>query len=148
VQGDDFIELGMAAIDPERRPTPRALGIAVSDELESVLAKAMAVNPDDRFVDAGVFWEAMRHALRSDPAGASDHRRERRTWLGAAAAALVFGALLGSSAYSSWPIAHRFWQAAAAQASELRAHWPAARRDAPSAERAVGTPEMATAQGI
>jgi serine/threonine protein kinase len=148
VQGDDFIELGMAAIDPERRPTPRALGIAVSDELESVLAKALAVNPDDRFVDAGVFWEAMRHALRSDPGGASDHRRERRTWSAAAAAALVFGALLGSSAYSSWPIAHRFWQAVTAEASELRARWPAARRDAPSAERAVGTPEMATAQGI
>ena len=171
VEGDDFIQLGMAAIDPERRPTPHALGVAVPDELEQVLGKALSVDPDERFVDAGDFWEAIRRAVNAsqtadEPAAAalaepslaakpiapavprrSSRWRERRTWLAAAAAALLFGSLLGSGAYCGWPSAHRFWQA---EAADLRAHWPAGRPSAayPLPPKPATRPKMATVDGV
>ena len=46
LEGDDFIQLGMATADPKRRPTPRTLGVAITDALEAVFRKALAVKPD------------------------------------------------------------------------------------------------------
>ena len=59
IDGDDFIQLGMAAVNPERRPTPRALGVTVPNRLEQVLARAVSVKPEERFATAKEFWDAI-----------------------------------------------------------------------------------------
>jgi formylglycine-generating enzyme required for sulfatase activity/serine/threonine protein kinase len=48
--------LGLAATDLQHRPTPRALGVAITDAAEAVFARALAVNPVDRYSRAGQFW--------------------------------------------------------------------------------------------
>lgn len=67
LEGDDFVQLAVSAANPDRRPTPRALGAAVSDEVETVFAKALAIKPSERWQSAGDFWNALRQALRMDP---------------------------------------------------------------------------------
>ncbi|MGK4002846.1 SUMF1/EgtB/PvdO family nonheme iron enzyme [Sorangium sp. So ce1036] len=63
LEGDDYIQLAVASRDPSRRPTPRTLGLAVSDEVEAVFARALAVAPADRFPTMGSFWSALHRAL-------------------------------------------------------------------------------------
>ncbi|WP_437324047.1 SUMF1/EgtB/PvdO family nonheme iron enzyme [Sorangium sp. So ce381] len=71
LQGDDYLQLAVASRDPSRRPTPRTLGLAVSDEVEAVFAKALAVAPADRFPTMGRFWAALHRAVfPEDPAWA------------------------------------------------------------------------------
>jgi formylglycine-generating enzyme required for sulfatase activity len=67
LQGDDYVQLAVAAGNPDRRPTPRTLGASVSDEVERTLAKAVAVKPADRWQSAESFWGAMRQALKMEP---------------------------------------------------------------------------------
>jgi formylglycine-generating enzyme required for sulfatase activity len=67
LEGNDFIQLGMATSDPARRPTPRAFGIDVGDTLEAAFAKALAVKPQDRFPTAGEFWQAVRRSQNMQP---------------------------------------------------------------------------------
>ena len=67
LEGDDFVQLAVASGNKDRRPTPRTLGAAVSDEVENVFVKALAVKPADRWQSGGDFWNALRHALRMDP---------------------------------------------------------------------------------
>ena len=67
LQGDDFLQLAVAAVNADRRPTPRALGVAVSDEVEAIFARAVAIKPTDRWQSGGEFWNALRQALRMDP---------------------------------------------------------------------------------
>jgi serine/threonine protein kinase len=52
-------DLGKRSCDPEVRPTPRTFEVAVSDDVERVLARALAVRPEDRFQDARSFWDAL-----------------------------------------------------------------------------------------
>ncbi len=56
LEGESFFELGVASCDEDSRPTPRTLGIEVSDAVEAVFAKALAVNPKSRYPDMGSFW--------------------------------------------------------------------------------------------
>ncbi|HEY2516584.1 MAG TPA: serine/threonine-protein kinase, partial [Polyangiaceae bacterium] len=65
--GDDVAQLAFASMDVNRRPTPRTLGVHVSDELEAVLAKALAVPTQDRWATMGEFWNALRGALDMTP---------------------------------------------------------------------------------
>jgi eukaryotic-like serine/threonine-protein kinase len=67
LQGDDFIQLAYSSANPDKRPTPRALGATVSDAVEEVLAKALAVKPADRWQTAGDFWNALRLAVAMAP---------------------------------------------------------------------------------
>jgi eukaryotic-like serine/threonine-protein kinase len=67
LQGDDFVQLGFASSNPAVRPTPRALGAPVSDAVEAVFAKALAVQPEARHQSAGEFWNALRLALGMSP---------------------------------------------------------------------------------
>lgn len=60
--GDTLEELRARACDPGSRPTPRAHGVRVGDGIERVLARALALKPEDRFAHAGEFWSALRHA--------------------------------------------------------------------------------------
>ncbi|HZU82749.1 MAG TPA: SUMF1/EgtB/PvdO family nonheme iron enzyme, partial [Polyangiaceae bacterium] len=67
LEGDDFVQLAVAAARADRRPTPRALGASVSDAVEAVIARALAVRPSDRWQSAGDFWNALRRALDMAP---------------------------------------------------------------------------------
>ncbi len=55
-------ELCVSATLPAR-PTPRARGAQVSDAVEAVFARALAVAPGERYPDAGAFWAALKEAL-------------------------------------------------------------------------------------
>ncbi|TPV92550.1 MAG: hypothetical protein B7733_25295 [Myxococcales bacterium FL481] len=59
-------ELAALSQDPSKRPTPRALGLEVTDEVESVFARALAVEPRDRYRDIGQFYAALYAALKLD----------------------------------------------------------------------------------
>ncbi len=61
--GDGIVQLGFASGNPERRPTPRALGVAIPDSVEAVFARALAVAPADRFTRAKEFSDALGQAL-------------------------------------------------------------------------------------
>ncbi|MBI4956135.1 MAG: serine/threonine protein kinase [Myxococcales bacterium] len=62
LDGDDSAELLVSAT-AEHRPTPRNRGVAVPDALEAVLARALALNPRDRFADAQRLLDALRAAM-------------------------------------------------------------------------------------
>jgi serine/threonine-protein kinase len=49
-------------MDPGKRPTPRTHGAVVSDAVEAVLARALALRPADRPHDAGTFWRSLLDA--------------------------------------------------------------------------------------
>ena len=72
LDGDTLVQLAFVASDPTRRPSPRTLGRSISDDAEQVLLKALAVKPEDRFQNAGDFWDALRptsvaNLLRAEP---------------------------------------------------------------------------------
>jgi formylglycine-generating enzyme required for sulfatase activity len=67
LDGEDVVQLAVAASHPERRPTPRTLGVAVSDAVEAVFSKALAVRPTERFARAGEFWTALSAAVALAP---------------------------------------------------------------------------------
>jgi formylglycine-generating enzyme required for sulfatase activity/serine/threonine protein kinase len=56
LDGDDLIQLAFASANPEKRPTPRALGAIVSDPVERVFQRALAVKTDERYARAREFW--------------------------------------------------------------------------------------------
>jgi formylglycine-generating enzyme required for sulfatase activity/serine/threonine protein kinase len=62
LEGDDLIQLAFAAGNPEKRPTPRALGIDVTDAVEEVFKKAFSVNPVARYQRCGEFWQSLEAA--------------------------------------------------------------------------------------
>ena len=63
--------LAIRVLDPQNRPTPRALGISVGDNLELTIAQAVAVKPRDRPQDLGEFWANLKHAALKDARKAS-----------------------------------------------------------------------------
>jgi serine/threonine protein kinase len=69
LQGDSIAILAAQARDPERRPTPRALGAHVADEVEAVFERALEVDPLKRYADAGIFWKALEHAVAAHASG-------------------------------------------------------------------------------
>ncbi len=71
IDGDHAAMLG-AALDPAVRPTPRSLGMTVSDAVEAVFLKALAVDPRDRYLTIADFYAELRKALRAAATGAGD----------------------------------------------------------------------------
>jgi len=61
-EGDDLLAIVTQVLDPQRRPTPRARGVAVPDAVEAVLARALSVDPRARPADAGELWAALQAA--------------------------------------------------------------------------------------
>jgi formylglycine-generating enzyme required for sulfatase activity/tRNA A-37 threonylcarbamoyl transferase component Bud32 len=61
--GDDYIQLAVASRDPAVRPSPRALGVDVPDEIEAVFLRALAVSPRERYKTAGQFWAELHQAV-------------------------------------------------------------------------------------
>jgi formylglycine-generating enzyme required for sulfatase activity len=62
LDGDEIVQLAFSSGNPQRRPTPRALGVQVSDAVESVFNKALAIAPADRYARAREFWAALERA--------------------------------------------------------------------------------------
>jgi eukaryotic-like serine/threonine-protein kinase len=59
LDGEDMVQFGFSSANPAQRPTPRALGAPISDGLEAVFAKALAVRPENRFQHAGEFLDSI-----------------------------------------------------------------------------------------
>lgn len=93
---DDTVAALALACDAERRPTPRAAGVAVSDAIEAVFARALAVPTVERYPDAEALWAALDEA-RTAPTSPADSARRRRG-LGAWVAA----GLVGAAALLAW----------------------------------------------
>ncbi|HEY4104624.1 MAG TPA: protein kinase [Polyangiaceae bacterium] len=53
----------VTALDPRRRPTPRAEGVDLPDAAEEVFLRALALDPRQRQRDAGVFWNELLAAI-------------------------------------------------------------------------------------
>jgi formylglycine-generating enzyme required for sulfatase activity len=66
LEGDDYMQIAYASADRSRRPSPRGKGAVVSDEIEAIFLKALAVGPSERYKTMGEFWEALRKVLPSD----------------------------------------------------------------------------------
>jgi serine/threonine protein kinase len=83
---DGFRDLATA---PSLRPTPRALGVAVPDAVESALSRALALYPAERWQAAPTFWGALTEAV--SPASrllpAAGQLKVDRFWQGEARAA-------------------------------------------------------------
>lgn len=60
--GTNVAQLAVSAW-AQSRPTPQALGVDVSDEVEAVLLRALAVRTEDRFPNAAKFWSALSQAV-------------------------------------------------------------------------------------
>ncbi len=56
LQGKNYFELGISSCDLVKRPTPRSLGLVVSDGVEAVFARALAIEPKNRYPNMGEFW--------------------------------------------------------------------------------------------
>jgi serine/threonine protein kinase len=96
LQGEAVEVLAAQSCDPSIRPTARALGAEVSDHVEGVLQRALAVRQEDRFAGARELWDALGAALALSitepnvtgdlPAPSSRTRREvaeiQVTWKG------------------------------------------------------------------
>jgi formylglycine-generating enzyme required for sulfatase activity/serine/threonine protein kinase len=63
LEGRDATELYLATSDLARRPTLRARGVQVSDALEAVIARAVAVDPKRRWQNAREMWDALVAAV-------------------------------------------------------------------------------------
>ncbi|MBM4360330.1 MAG: SUMF1/EgtB/PvdO family nonheme iron enzyme [Deltaproteobacteria bacterium] len=62
LEGQTFFELGVASSHPVR-PTPRTFGFEVTDEVEAVFARALAIAPAERFATMGEFWSTLHAAV-------------------------------------------------------------------------------------
>ena len=62
LDGDDLVQLAFSSANTERRPTPRTLGVEVTDAVEAVFDKALAINPHHRYARAREFWSALEQA--------------------------------------------------------------------------------------
>jgi serine/threonine protein kinase len=84
-------QLMLRSCNAAKRSTPRALGVSVSDDVERVMARALAVEPHARFGTAGEMWSALKRAAPSpwiDLSGTIPfplQRRRRWRWPWAAA---------------------------------------------------------------
>lgn len=62
LQGDDIPQVAFASTNPTDRPTPRRRGVQVSDAVEAVFERALAVRPQDRFASCSELLEALVQA--------------------------------------------------------------------------------------
>jgi len=65
LRGDDVVGLHLSAVDSEERPTPRAHGVELTDAVEAVIARALAVRARERYVDLTSFWDALERASQA-----------------------------------------------------------------------------------
>jgi serine/threonine protein kinase len=108
--GDTVDELRQRACDPDARPTPRSHRIHVGDGVERVLARALALRPEERYPHAADFWTALTRAAKDRFAETTmpiplvrRRRRSHSRWVLPATAIAVASeaAFLAGRAY--WP---------------------------------------------
>jgi formylglycine-generating enzyme required for sulfatase activity/serine/threonine protein kinase len=63
LEGNEYEALARASTNPDQRPTPRTLGADVSDGVEAVFVRALAVRPEHRWQNAFDFWSALTAAI-------------------------------------------------------------------------------------
>ena len=95
VEGDMTAMMG-TALDAERRPTPRNEGVDVSDEVEAVFLRALAVDPRQRYPDAGAFWDDLLNALGLSDKPSGLPRRDSRAEAGGGARTETIEAAMSS----------------------------------------------------
>jgi serine/threonine protein kinase len=66
-EGENLADFARMAIDPARRPSPRILGLDVSDEVEAVFVRATQLDPRQRFQTAAELWAALTSAVARSP---------------------------------------------------------------------------------
>jgi serine/threonine-protein kinase len=66
--GSNLGEFATAAIDANKRPTPRSLGLHLPDAVEQVFAKATKLKPAERYAHVGEMWKAFEVAVKTKPA--------------------------------------------------------------------------------
>jgi serine/threonine-protein kinase len=59
LDGADTTQLFVSSMRPDRRPTPRACGLRVTEAIEQLFARALAVDPKARFPSMGPFWHGL-----------------------------------------------------------------------------------------
>ncbi len=62
LDGEDPVQLYIETSDVQNRPTLRARGVVVSDAIESVINRALTVDPRSRYRTMGEFWDALHAA--------------------------------------------------------------------------------------
>ncbi len=62
IDGETAAMMGQA-IDTVHRPTPRNEGVQVPDLVEAIFARALAVDPRDRYAEVGPFWNDLCGAV-------------------------------------------------------------------------------------
>ncbi len=142
-------EMAGVTVDPKVRPTPRTYGAAVSDDVERVFLRALAVDPMKRLATAGEFWTALDLAAsderaepvmlslsppRSIDASCDDEsaetrafprplehraRRARAAWRTAAVAVVVLGTAMLGASDAAKRISARVPSGARAMASDI-----------------------------
>jgi serine/threonine-protein kinase len=68
LDGENSSQLMAACLNLRFRPTPRSLGVEVSDETEATFTRALTIDPRLRYPDAGSFWNALRAEVGLPPA--------------------------------------------------------------------------------
>jgi serine/threonine-protein kinase len=63
----DLETMRRQTLDPRRRPTPRSYGAIISNEVEQVFARALAVDPRERTQDMSTFWTELERAAGITP---------------------------------------------------------------------------------
>ncbi len=62
LSGSDPIQLYIASANHQQRPTLAEHEIEAPSEVEAILARALAVDPRERFLEAGSMWQQLREA--------------------------------------------------------------------------------------
>ncbi len=75
LNGKSVAQLASASGHPRVRPTPRALGATVGEEVERVIGRAVAVRPDQRYANAREFWTALARAIAASERAVAPARR-------------------------------------------------------------------------
>lgn len=92
----DVIRVMRMVRDPDRRPTPRSVGVDVGGAVEAVFTKALAVNADQRQRDAGAFWQDLTDAAHAVDADTTTLPADRRTSPALAIALLIIALLVAA----------------------------------------------------
>ena len=127
------------ALDPKDRPTPRRYGVPIGEEVEAVMARAVALRPQDRPRNVGEFWRLLHDAMHRDGATSLAKTAENEVATVAARARSVvdlevtardgmpaFGAMEGDPAATLRLGGNRRPEAPPPQAPDVHAHPPGA----------------------
>jgi len=65
IEANDVVGVMRTAMDATKRPTPRARGANVTDEIEAICTRALAIDPKNRFPSVEEFWVALSSSSKT-----------------------------------------------------------------------------------